>query len=209
MLRMKIKINKYLDQEQEAIESIETQGSKINQEYTQSKGEILELMIESKLKINFPNSKIYRDIAVPKSYGKDTQIDILMIDKTGIFIIEAKNLAATLTGDWGSEKIIARYRNGKDYEYDNPIIQNSKHYEYLHLVSSLNSQYFFNLVVGGDNMKFVTEDLKTLPSYGNLTNIRNVEKKILELQKKRKLSISEIELDAFVKIVETHMKKKD
>jgi hypothetical protein len=209
MLSIRVRINKYLDQEEKAIESLETQEDKINQAFTNSKGEILELMIENKLNELFPEAKIYRNVYVPKSYGKDTQIDVLMLESFGIFIIEAKNLTATISGDWSKEKLKVKYRNGKEYDYDNPVLQNSMHYTYLQAISSLSSLYFFNIVVGGDKTRFENEDLKTLPSYGNLTNIKNLEKTINILRKKRKLNISKMELESFIQIIEKRMIKCD
>jgi hypothetical protein len=200
-LRIRLQLNDYIEQEEKAEVTLEIEGNKINQNFTKNKGKILELMIYNKLIELFPNAKIYKNIKVPKMYGEDTEIDVLMIDQTGIYIFEAKNHSGTITGNWSEDKLTIRYKSGQEYVFDNPILQNSNHYKYLQSISSLKPYYFHNIVVLGQSTYYQKEDLKTLPSYGNVTTIYNIEKTIAYIQKKKNIVISQSDQDSISQMI--------
>jgi len=201
-LRMRLVFNQYVEQEEKAEASVEIEGNKINQNFTKPKGKILELMIFNKLVELFPDSKIYKNVIVPKMYGENTEIDLLMIDKTGIYIIEAKNYSGTLYGDWSKDKISIIYKSGQEFELNNPVIQNSNHFKHLQSISSLKSSYFHNVVILGPTTYYRKEDMKTLPSFGNVNTIYNIEKVINYLIKKKNISIPQSELDSIALIID-------
>ena len=201
-LRVRLVINKYIDQEERAEETLEIQGDKINQNFTKPKGKLLELMIYNKLIELFPDSKIYKNVMVPKMYGEDTEIDILMLDKTGIYIFEAKNYSGTIFGDWSKEKISIKYKSGKEFIIDNPVIQNSNHYKNLQSISSLKPYYFHNIVILGQTTYYRKEDMITLPKYANVNTIYNLEKVINNLKKKKNLNICQSDLDSLSQIID-------
>lgn len=204
-VRVRIGFNKYIEQEEKAEAILEVQGNKINQNFTKPKGKLLELMIYNKLIELFPESKIYKNVIVPKMYGDDTEIDILMIDKTGIYIIEAKNYSGTIFGDWSKNKLSIKYKSGQEFEIDNPVIQNSNHYTHLQSISSLKPSYFHNVVILGPMTYYRKEDMNTLPSYGNVNTIYNIDKVINYLKKKKNINICQSELDSIIQIIDDFM----
>lgn len=72
---------------------------------------------------------------LPKEDGKTTEIDVLLIHSTGIFVIESKNYSGWIFGSENSKTWTQTLRNGngkvrKEHFY-NPIMQNSTHVKWL------------------------------------------------------------------------------
>ncbi len=74
---------------------------------------------------------ILHDILIDGSNDLTSQIDLLMIEKTGIYVVEVKMFDdAVIYGD-GKKNTWFYYRNSKKYDIYSPLKQNKKHIEYL------------------------------------------------------------------------------
>jgi hypothetical protein len=81
--------------------------------------------------------KVLVNLYIPKENGETTEIDAIMINKYGIFVIESKGFSGWIFGNEKSDKwmqIIFRSRN----RFYNPVIQNRNHI--LALANLLNIQ---------------------------------------------------------------------
>lgn len=72
---------------------------------------------------------------LPKEDGKTTEIDVLLIHSTGIFVIESKNYSGWIYGSESGKTWTQTLRSGngkirKEHFY-NPIMQNSTHVKWL------------------------------------------------------------------------------
>ena len=72
---------------------------------------------------------------IPKEDGKTTEIDVLLIHSTGIFVIESKNYSGWIFGSENSKTWTQTLRRGngkvrKEHFY-NPIMQNNTHVKWL------------------------------------------------------------------------------
>lgn len=103
-----------------------TPKSKLN------KGEILERQVFDTLSKDVLGYKrILVDLLIPNTVGGTTQIDLLLLHSSGIYVIECKNYKATIKGDIEDKEWTALYKGGKTYSLYNPIIQNSGHIDKL------------------------------------------------------------------------------
>lgn len=80
-------------------------------------------------------AKILHNCYLPKSNGETSEIDLLMIHTSGIYVIESKNYSGWI---FGNEKqnnwtqTLAKGRRGAQKEkFYNPIMQNSSHIKWL------------------------------------------------------------------------------
>jgi len=99
------------------------------------KGLHFEKRVENRLRANFPGSKILHDVSIPGRKGRPTQIDFIMLDATGVYVIEAKCYSGKVTGSasdvwWTKEKT---NRDGSTVRKPamNPIRQNENHVKHL------------------------------------------------------------------------------
>lgn len=85
---------------------------------------------ETSLKLNEydPSAKLLFDLYIPKGNGTTAQIDCIMINNYGIYIIESKNISGIIYGSENDKNWTIIYNNGqKNRRYYNPILQNKIH----------------------------------------------------------------------------------
>ena len=143
-----------------------------NDDFIKLKQEMLENRVLAELKQERPQAKFIQNAYIPKQGNEYTEIDILMIDRTGIYIIEVKNLAGKIVGNWKTDEYLKiEHPNGKTYDLYNPVIQNTNHYKNLKNVSGLESKLFRSIIVFGDHTLF---DYKSAPIFVRICQIKNL-----------------------------------
>lgn len=92
----------------------------------QSKGDAAEKMVIEKLRSIFSKKYIIRSVYLPTK-DSITEVDIVMIHRTGIYFIEVKNYGGYIYGDY-KDKYWRHYVDGELIkEFYNPIMQNQGH----------------------------------------------------------------------------------
>ena len=141
------------------------------------KGESLEYKIFKTLNSIYGTGtkKILVDLLIDKNNGHSTQIDLIFIHKTGIYVIESKNFSCTVSGNNTNNNWLKKYSNKEIHTFYNPIKQNNTHIHEIKRVLNINhSDYFTSLIVFSDN---------TIISHFNNTNDFNFNTKILNYNK--------------------------
>ncbi|MBN2220771.1 MAG: NERD domain-containing protein [Vallitaleaceae bacterium] len=206
VIYLRIKWNKVVDYENKINEKIESKiGSDEDNYYFKVKQEVLENRIEAQLRVLYPNAKIMKNALCPKMDNTTSEIDVLMVSVDGIFLFEAKNLTARITGDWNQEKLIAEYVTGNKIEIQNPVIQNSYHYQYLKKILGINEHSRFkNIVVLGDAVKYEIEEIKKGPTYSSVCRVKDLSKTVKYRSDKTKNIFTEADVEAIFSTVKTY-----
>ena len=89
------------------------------------------------------DNKLLANIYIPKFDGTTTEIDILMINKTGIYVFESKNYSGWIFGNETNRMWTQSLKGGKKVKFYNPILQNAIHIRALNKM--LNDDYINNL----------------------------------------------------------------
>ena len=107
---------------------------------------------------------ILHDVRITDKYGNNAQIDIVVLDKTGIYVVEVKNLAENakiyLTNSKNCKLYYRRkYQPAQQEMMYNPIWQNRTHITRLSTYLNLPSDYFVNIVAiaGGEYVDHETQ----------------------------------------------------
>jgi hypothetical protein len=100
-------------------------------------GECLTFRILSKIK----KGKVLTNLVIPNG-DKCTEIDLLLLHPTGIFVVESKNYSGNIYGDEDSRNWVKSYDDGKSYKFYNPIWQNNMHIRCLNAL--LKDKYYGN-----------------------------------------------------------------
>ncbi len=94
-----------------------------------------EKRVENRLRANFPGCEVMHDVRIPGRRGNITQIDFLLFDETGIYVIEAKGYSGKVAGlenqVWWKKRIIDKEGHTRESIAMNPIRQNEGHVKYL------------------------------------------------------------------------------
>lgn len=93
-------------------------------------------------------NKLLTNLYIPKEDGATTEIDLLMINRTGVYVFESKNYSGWIFGDEKSKNWMQTLENGQKNKFFNPIWQNKGHISALKkLLSEVNSDHFYSYIV--------------------------------------------------------------
>ena len=124
--------------------------------------------------------KILRNVYVPVR-GGFSEIDVLLLHETGVYVIESKNVVGSIYGDENHPQW-QRYKSKTEKDFiPNPVMQNDRHIKALCEFLQLNKYQFrvFNIIVFGVKAK-----LKAVPENTSLMAIYEVYNLETELVKK-------------------------
>ncbi|PTQ85977.1 nuclease-like protein [Trichococcus patagoniensis] len=91
--------------------------------------------------------KLLANIYLPKADGTTTEIDLIMISATGIYVFESKNYSGWIFGDENSKFWTQSLKGGKKFRFYNPIWQNKKHISVLQNHLGLGSEMFRSYII--------------------------------------------------------------
>lgn len=110
-------------------------------------------------------AKFLFNVYVPKENGETTEIDVLMIDKSGIFVFESKNYSGWIFGsekqtNW-TQTLPVKGQKAKN-KFFNPVIQNNGHIKHLRSVAGEEIP-MFSVVVFSDNCELKKVQVESVP----------------------------------------------
>ena len=108
-----------------------------------NKGNYGEFLIYFSLEKMEGNHKLLTNLYVPKEDGSTTEIDLLLIYESGIFVFESKNYSGWIYGNEKYQKWTQIFPNKKKYQFFNPIWQNNGHISALKNVMKLENDALF------------------------------------------------------------------
>lgn len=97
-------------------------------------GEFLTFSTLEKLK---GHHKLMTNLYIPKEDGTTTEIDLLMLSQTGIYVFESKNYSGWIFGDEKNKNWTQTFPNKQKHRFFNPIWQNKGHINALKSVLEL------------------------------------------------------------------------
>ncbi len=165
--KLKMEINQRIQREL-ALE--ENQDDQTRTEYLYAKQVMLESSVAAEIQKHYPDSKLIKNAYIPQSKGEFSEIDIIVIHTSGIFIIEVKNVTGQIEGSWSDEKLVIKHPGGKTYPFTNPINQNTQHYYRLKDIIGI-SGVFRNIVVFGDSAFY---DYANIPDFAGVTRVNKL-----------------------------------
>ena len=109
-----------------------------------------------------PDQRILRNLYVPTENGNLTELDVVLINRYGIFVIESKNYHSWIFGKANQRLWTLKYPGGKTERLFNPIWQNRMHIKCLQKQINFPDTYFRSLIVFGNDAEIKTNvgDLK-------------------------------------------------
>lgn len=118
--------------------------------------------------------KLLRNVYIPV-LGGYTEIDVLLLHESGIYVFESKNLLGSVYGDEDHHQWQRYKPNGEMDRIPNPIMQNDNHIEALCNFLKQNKYQFraFSIIVFGEkaNLKYIPDN-KSLMSIHEIGNLK-------------------------------------
>lgn len=91
------------------------------------------------------NKKFLFNCYIPKDDDKTSEIDVIMLHDSGIYVFESKNFSGWIFGSENQKYWTQTWRSGQKERFYNPIMQNQSHIKWLK--KYLGEQYTFHSIV--------------------------------------------------------------
>lgn len=92
---------------------------------------------------------------IPKANGETTEVDVILIHETGIYVIESKNYKGWIFGSEEQKnwtQTLSAGRNGvQKYHFYNPVIQNKVHIKWIKEYLKMQNLPIYSYIVFGNN----------------------------------------------------------
>lgn len=106
--------------------------------------------------------RVFRNVLVPRSVGptSESEIDVLMLHNTGIYVMESKNYSGWIFGSEGQRQWTQTFETGRKERFYNPIMQNRAHVKALSVHLGLPEDAFRSYIIFSERceLKKVPED---------------------------------------------------
>ena len=99
---------------------------------------------------------------LPKRNGESTEVDLILLHESGIYVFESKNYSGwifgTETQQYWTQSLPGRYGQAHKVKFFNPILQNQAHLKWLGEYLGIDSHFFYSCIVFGDDctLKHIT-----------------------------------------------------
>lgn len=125
--------------------------------------------------------RIMRNVYIPQKSNKFTEIDVLLLHETGVYVFESKNLSGNIYGNADKPQWLRYKKNGEKDFIPNPIKQNDGHIKALqnYLQQDKYQLRTFSMIVFGMNSK-----LSAIPEDTTFTTTHEIFNLEMDLIKK-------------------------
>lgn len=110
--------------------------------------------------------RFFFNLYIPRSNGTTSEIDVLMVHKSGLYVFESKNYKGIIYGDEYSQNWCQFFSQSKKYSFYNPIMQNQSHINAIKGILGKDC-LCYNIVVFSDEVT-----LKNRIQHGNLAVVK-------------------------------------
>ena len=162
-----------------------------------TKGLHFEKRVMNRLQSHFDPDCIFYNLNIPGRKDGETQIDFVLLDRTGIYIIEAKGYSGTVTGSYDDVKwtktLISRNGNTWKKKVMNPLFQNKGHIRYLKKLLAEETIPMFSVAVISEKCDLSAVTGSHRGEY--IFNIKEFSSKMEELICSKRRSLNEEQLE--------------
>ena len=158
------------------------------------KGNYGEFLTFNKLEKLNGHHKLMTNLYIPKEDGATTEIDLIMISETGIYVFESKNYSGWIFGDEKQKNWTQTLQNKQKNKFFNPIWQNKGHIGALKSVVGIDDvDLYKSYIIFSERctLKKVNVESKNVKVIKRDSLLKHIKKDFLESEKI--LSVEQIE----------------
>lgn len=125
-------------------------------------GMLGEYLLSEEIAMALPGYRLLFNLYVPTADGKTSEVDVVLVHETGIYVFESKYYAGWIFGSDGDRFWTQTFRTTRN-RFPNPILQNEGHVRALQAYLGLKRSAFMSVVVFGDNCKLKKIEVTSAP----------------------------------------------
>ena len=94
------------------------------------------------------NKKFLFNCYLPKDDGTTSEMDLILLHSSGIYVLESKNYSGWIFGTETKRLWTQTFRNGGKEKFYNPTMQNGTHIKWLmHSLPDIDKEIFYSIIV--------------------------------------------------------------
>ena len=146
----------------------------------------------------FDRRCVFLDSYFKTKSGRYVQIDIIAINKKGVFVFESKDYSGWIFGN-GNQQMWTQSFYKEKYRFYNPVRQNYGHIQCLKEVAKKNGINYYSVIVFGD--KAVLKNISYVPKDTFVATTNKVEKMMSDIMQNREDCLSANEIIAICRLI--------
>lgn len=158
-------------------------------EVMKDKGKFGEYHIFCELEKLKGNKSILANVYIPKYDGQTTEIDLIMIHETGVYVFESKNYSGTIFGAEEYHTWVQILNKKVKNKFYSPIKQNNNHIKHLNCFLQLPYKDIYSIIVFSNRCKLT--DINVLSTNVKVIKHENLKNIMTDLIKSRNKIYSE------------------
>lgn len=137
--------------------------------------------------------KILTDLMIPNSVNETTQLDLIFINRSGIYVVEAKNYNCIV--EYNDDKTwLRREFNGKVSKFQSPIEQNENHINNLRKILSEYDKSYFNSIITFADKCVIRYEPQYEEYNARVLNLKDLKSMVKDMTKSKKVVFSDEEI---------------
>lgn len=99
---------------------------------------------------------------IPKDDGSTSEIDVILLHTSGIYVFESKNYSGWIFGTDTKKMWTQTFRNGKKVSFFNPVMQNNTHIKWLkRFLPEINESAYYSIIVFSERCELKKLNIST------------------------------------------------
>ena len=141
--------------------------------------------------------KFLFNVYLPKEDGETTELDVILLHESGIYVFESKNCSGWIFGSenwqYWTQTLLSGNRDFQKYHFFNPVIQNKVHLKWLYHFLGDSELPIYSYIVFSDNC--VLQDITLTSGIHHVINSCDILDEVEENSYKAKIRLSHQEID--------------
>jgi hypothetical protein len=138
------------------------------------------------------NKRFLYNCYIPKSNNTTTEIDVILLHSSGIYVFESKNYSGWIFGSESSQQWTQTFPNGQKERFYNPIMQNNTHIKWLmRLLPEFENNVFRSVIVFSERCEL--KKINVTSNQHSVVKRNHLLRTVKETAKQQILSDDEIE----------------
>ena len=137
--------------------------------------------------------KLLTDLMIPNAVDETTQLDIVFINRSGIYVVEAKNYNCIV--EYHDDKTwLRREFNGIVSKFQSPIEQNENHINNLRKILSECDESYFNSIITFADKCVIRYDAQYEKYNAKVLNLKDLKNTVKDMTKAKEIVFSDDEI---------------
>ena len=145
------------------------------------------------------------NVYVPTGDGSLSEVDLVMVSETGVYVFESKNYSGWIFGNESQRQWTQMFKNKQKFRFYNPIWQNNTHIDALHgYLGQDNRDIFKSYITFSERCEL--KDVTVKSAGIRVIKRENLRSILVRDMSEAPLALRRVEIDSIAKSLQAHVR---